>query len=229
MNRIFYVLIALFVTAPLLLFPAQASEENADKTLQLSDVTDYMEKVCARLEDKESAARMSAREQLRVIRKTMKDNHIAKLKNLSQKPDNSYGSPLHLTIQSIGEWRIKSGVVSSLVDMIDYELDKSTLPKGKKYTVAVLFPGAFALSKIADKYVGRTIIARLQTELNKRTIRICVWTLFETYGEDVAAFMLEKEESNERNNDAVKQRMKTAKELVANGGRLIVFDEETNP
>jgi hypothetical protein len=215
------------MTAPLLLLPAQAAEENASQSPQVSNVLQYLEGASAKLEDKDYDARMAARWDLATIRGTLAENLVARLRNLSNRPDKSYGSPLHLTIQTIGEWRI-AHAASTLTNIIDYELDKSTIPEGKMISLRSHFPSALALVEIGGPNVRQAILQRLRTEDNEKATRICVWTLLNAYGEDVATFILEKEETNAKD-DAVKKRMKAAKELVAEGEHLIFFDEQAKP
>jgi hypothetical protein len=109
--------------------------------------------------------------------------------------------------------------------MIDYQLDKSTIPEGKTISSRSYFPAAMALVEIGGPNVRDAILQRLGTEDGEKVTRLCVWTLLKTYGEDVTTFLLDRVEAGTKD-EAIKQRMKKAKELFAQGDRLLLFDEK---
>jgi hypothetical protein len=176
-----------------------------------------------RLYDEEETVRSHANYQLREERNGLVRILMKAITELSEKPDNSYDSPLHLTIKTLGEWRVEDAV-PLLAEIVDYQLDGATMPVGKLLPAYAYFPAAESLRKIGGVYVRKSVIKRLHTEEVAKVVRLCVWVLFEAYGEDVARLMLEAEEARTED-PAVRARLAAAKKLVGEGHRLLSHPE----
>ncbi|MHC4337646.1 MAG: hypothetical protein ACYSTG_06815 [Planctomycetota bacterium] len=176
-----------------------------------------------RLYDKEETVRSHANYQLREKRNDLVRILMKAITELSKKPDNSYDSPLHLTIKTLGEWRVEDAV-PLLAEMVDYQLDRATMPVGKKLPASAYYPAVDALRRIDGVYVRKLVIKRLHTEEDAKVVRLCVWVLFEAYGEDVARLMLQAEEARTED-PALRARLAAAKKLVGEGHRLLSHPE----
>jgi hypothetical protein len=180
-------------------------------------------KSCDKLTDSKKNARTFAAQELLETRKKLSSDLAAKLTQLSKKPDNSWQSPLHLVIQVIGLYNVEEAI-TSLAKMIDYQIDKSTVPAGDKLPAYAYFPASDALRRIGGLYVAKNMIARLSTENNEKVTQLCVWVLFKAYGKEIAALILQDALSAAADN-AVRDRLRKAKDLIAKGDRLLVFDK----
>ncbi len=142
-----------------------------------------------------------------------------KLRELSKNTDTSYQSPLHLTVQALGEWRVEDAV-PLLAKIVEYQIDQFAVPVGDKLPAYAYYPAADALRKIGGAYVHKLIVKRLCAEEDAEVVRICVWVLFEAYGEDVAKLLLEAEETRTED-PAIRERLTAAKKLLTEGPAIL--------
>ena len=157
-----------------MLFQGCKGEKHVAKAPSLAEML-------AQLCDEEYTVRADARYKLREERNNLTRVLMDKLSRLSKTRDTDYEGPLHLTVEALGTWRIE-GAVPVLVEMVDYQLDRATMPVGKKLPAYAYYPVAGALRTIGGVYVQRVIVKRLCAEDDAKVVRICVWVLFEAYG-----------------------------------------------
>jgi len=180
--------------------------------------------IVEKIYDKDKEVRSNESYNLRMEREKLGIYLTDKLKALSKSQDNSFGSPLHLTIEAVGEWRIEDGVYF-LLQKIDYIINSSTVPSFKILPHYAYYPAADALRKIGGIQVRKAVVERLTKETNPDTVRICVWVLYEGYGEDVAGFLLDNE-ANKTQNIEIKERLLKAKEILKDGPAILKRPEE---
>ena len=194
----------------------QEKDSGVGKTRRIAEVVDqlYQEEVSVR-----SAARYELREERAEVLRVLTN----RLRELSTKLDASYESSLHLTVEAVGDWRAE-GAVPVLAEVVVYELDESTMPVGKLLPICAYYPAADALRKIGGVYVHRLMVQRLEKEKDPKVVRLCVWVLYEAYGENVARLMLEAAEARTQDS-GVRERLAAAKKLVAEGPRLLTRPE----
>lgn len=172
-----------------------------------------------RLYDHDQTVRRHASYQLKEERNSLVHVLMNKLRELSKTTDTSYQSALHLTVQALGEWRVEDAV-PLLAKMVDYQIDRTTMTGWDKLPTYAYYPAADALRKIGGEYVHKLIVKRLCTEEDAEVVRICVWVLFEAYGEDVAKLLLEAEQARTED-PAIRERLAAAKKLLTEGPAIL--------
>jgi HEAT repeat protein len=188
----------------------------------MQDVTNEVKKRCDKMSSEDKQTRRRATAELLWFRSEVSSQVREIMRKCATKPDPSWESTTHLALQVLGRYRDEDAI-PIIIGIIDYQIDKSTVPAGDKLARSAYFPAAAALSEMGGQYVAKSLVARLQKEENEKVIRICVWTLFKVCGNDVAAFMLDDEATKHKDekDEKVRQRLGKAKELLKEGDSLL--------
>lgn len=140
----------------------------------------------------------------------------ASLSNLAQllkQPDRSWEGPLHLTIATVGAWRITEGA-DLLVPVINLKIAPSLRP-GITLSMQGLYPAARSLAQIGGPRVVQLIFNRLVLRVDDETLRCCTWVLREVLGAEVAKVV-------------VQQHMNTVTTVLKNIGGVQTNPEKEN-
>ena len=175
----------------------------------------------SRLASRELQQRTASTRELINLRLGIKKDLLHNLDKLAQDPDRTFESPLHLIIEVLGEWRVDEAVIP-LVKIIDYEIDRKTMPVGDKLPRSAFFPAAQALAKIGGPTLISAVSARLGSEDNERANRICLWVMFTAYGHQGSKGILSELAVNS-DSEVVRTRMEKAIKLLPLGDSLLVF------
>lgn len=161
-------------TMMFVLIPCLAEEENKMTALN-EDLLSEKEHV-----------RITAAEALASLRGNVTERLIRNLtKTLEEEPDMSYQGPIHLTLQSIGEWRLEEAI-PTLIKFVDIKLEKTTFPVGARRLQRAYYPVADALVKIGGRSVIDVVLNHMEKPEDENKLRFYAWVLRESLGVDLA-------------------------------------------
>jgi hypothetical protein len=98
--------------------------------------------------------------------------------------DRSYLSPVGCAIQSVAICRVTEAI-PELLSIIEYEVDRSSLPVGDKVGEGFFFSAASALVEL--RVSPETIIEHLAKEQNGRRRHLLTWVLVQRVGDEKKA------------------------------------------
>ena len=132
--------------------------------------------------------------------------------------DRRYHSPLHSAILAVDAWQV-TGAEDTLLTMVDYELDGSSLPLGINVSGDYFFPAARTLVHL------RVDMAKVERALgaaeDPKTLRILTWVLLER-GKDVERTKMALADASSKSHGATEKRnINNALELLNNPSELL--------
>jgi hypothetical protein len=132
--------------------------------------------------------------------------------------DRRYHSPLHCAIQAVDAWQVVDAD-TSLLSMVDYELDIASLPLGMKVAGDYFYPAASALVRL------RVDVAKLERALtaaeDPKTLRMVTWVLLEREGDVEKAKRDLADARSKSHGTTEKQNISKALELLDNPSDLL--------
>ena len=103
--------------------------------------------------------------------------------------DHTYNGKTYTIVVAAGIYRV-ADAVPLLIDNITYEIDKSTIPHGAKFSPWVYYPIANALVEIGDGTVIQSVIKQLSTATDEKTITFDALVLDRILGHAMATILL---------------------------------------
>lgn len=141
----------------------------------------------------DSKARIQATERLQDLRRKVDVELIQAFESALKGPRSAvYGGSLHLTIQALGEWKVEHAC-SNLVNLLAWELDPGTFPRGDRFQASEFYPAAQALSRISGPECFTAILNHLRFERTSQTLVLSAWVLKEALGARLIMPFLERE------------------------------------
>lgn len=174
---------------------------------------------CKGLVAPQAEVRERAARDLASHRRGMVKALVAAFDSLSKDPSKVYGSPFHLTTQVIGEWRIEEAI-PTLVQRLEFRLDKSTFPVGDRYPLSAYYPVAEALARIGGKNVRAGVFERLKKPASNDVRLVSAWILCQTEGEETARFLVELAQKKAADPEEVKN-LEALMKLVKGGNAIL--------
>ncbi len=143
----------------------------------------------AKLEKGDAVARQQASQRLSRIRAKAVRALVEQLQRLSQAPSRKYRSAFHLTLDTIGTWRVEEAA-PILAQLVAFSLDRSTFPVGDRRHPSAYFPAALASSRVGGKQVITGMLDQIAENGDEQTRRVCTWVLRECVGAGGAKALL---------------------------------------
>jgi len=139
--------------------------------------------------------------------------------------DRRYASPLHSTILAADAWRVFEAE-NSLLSVVDYELDRKTLPVGITVGGDFFYPAAGALVRMRIDTVK--VVEAIKSSKTPKRLRILTWMLVQrTERIEEAKGLLQ--DAAKASSEAAKQNLKQALEFLQRPNDLLALQDLVAP
>ncbi len=133
------------------------------------------------------------------------------------KGDHRYLSPLHCAILAVRTWRVLKAD-KPLLSIVDYELDRTSLPLGMIVFGDYFYPAASALVRL--RVDTRVVLKAIEASKNEQQLRVLTWVLYKRVGDaGKAGAMLKNAEKTGSGNE--KQNLKKAIRLLERPSEML--------
>lgn len=134
-----------------------------------------------------------------------------------QKGDRGYLSPLHCAIQAVRTWRVLKAD-ELLLSIVDYELDRTSLPLGMLVFGDYFYPAASAL--IPLRVDTGLVLKAIETSKNKQRLRVLTWVLYKRVGDAGEARVMLKDAEKARSGNK-KANLKEAMRFLERPSKIL--------
>jgi len=139
--------------------------------------------------------------------------------------DRRYASPLHYAILAIDRWRVVESE-DTLLSVVDYELDRKTLPEGITVGGDFFYPAAGALVRMRIDTVK--VVEAIKSSKTPKRLRILTWMLVQrTERIEEAKGLLQ--DAAKASSEAAKQNLKQALEFLQRPNDLLALQDLVAP
>lgn len=110
--------------------------------------------------------------------------HMRLAEEMGNVGDRRYYSPIHSAIIAVSQWRVVEAE-DSLFEIVDYEIEKTTIPVGASWTSSSLYPAAAALVNL--RVDSRKVIRSISAADKRKQRLLLAWVLETRVGSRAAA------------------------------------------